>query len=401
MAGPSPSGQIAMKLSGIRDAIYEILERRLHAPIRFKLVIEGPNDRFGKGDVATIVKRLKKVARDRHLKVVRIEPGSVKLLIEGTSKGLGRVASLDKSGNLERELGVETAHLDAGLVTVGVVLHRAYQYLEARSKMLARDMLCEFRPSAKVCAVFARDAAQAVASIRELHVHVASIRHFWASENAPNALERSSQYLLRLLDAFEHEVVQVVAQKSGPVPRRALAKAAMAAERIAQECQIGLHEIAQFLKEATAVKRKERTKPLVFISSSAEGLPIAKELQKALETELHAAVWSDQGIFTPGRSILESLQDAARSCDFAVFVLSAGDKGRLGKSVHRVRDNVIFELGMFLGSLSSKRVFVVSDSRIVLPSDLAGIVFFQYDRKNRKSVDVIAARIKEALRNGV
>ena len=63
--------------------------------------------------------------------------------------------------------------------------------------------------------------------------------------------------------------------------------------------------------------------------------------------------------------------------DFAVFVCIPDDEttNRKGKRRATVRDNVIFELGLFIGKLGRERTFLIGprDTQIDLPSDLKGI----------------------------
>src|ERR1700752_1196730 len=117
-------------------------------------------------------------------------------------------------------------------------------------------------------------------------------------------------------------------------------------------------------------------KPRVFVGSSKEGLPIAYAIQEELEFDCEMTVWP-QDIFDPGRTTLEALQAALLRFDFAVFVLSPDDRLiSRGVSSHAPRDNVIFELGLFIGRLGRDRVFFVlpRDSPSVhIPTDLFGV----------------------------
>ena len=83
-----------------------------------------------------------------------------------------------------------------------------------------------------------------------------------------------------------------------------------------------------------------------------------------------------QGVFGLSQGTLESLVLAVERFDFATLVLTADDLTMSRGSERAVaRDNVIFELGLFMGSLGRDRTFVVHDrSRApALPTDLAGI----------------------------
>lgn len=73
---------------------------------------------------------------------------------------------------------------------------------------------------------------------------------------------------------------------------------------------------------------------------------------------------------------LESLTKALEAADFAVLVLTPDDfTESRGDSSPSPRDNVVFELGLFLGRLGRERTFFVYDNSkpLKLPSDLLGI----------------------------
>lgn len=67
--------------------------------------------------------------------------------------------------------------------------------------------------------------------------------------------------------------------------------------------------------------------------------------------------------------------------DFGIFVFTPSDELHTRGQVKRVaRDNVVFELGLFIGKLTRRRPFVVHPRDVLtLPSDLAGITTASYD----------------------
>jgi hypothetical protein len=74
--------------------------------------------------------------------------------------------------------------------------------------------------------------------------------------------------------------------------------------------------------------------------------------------------------------------------DFAVMVLSPDDLIETrGQSYASPRDNVLFELGLFMGKIGRSRVFIVheEDANVKLPSDLAGITLSPYRRRENLS----------------
>jgi len=118
-----------------------------------------------------------------------------------------------------------------------------------------------------------------------------------------------------------------------------------------------------------------RIRPTMFVGSSSEGLDIAKAIQVLLDHSCEVTIWS-QGIFGLSEGTLESLVSSLDEFDFAALVLTPDDlltsRDKLSSTP---RDNVIFELGLFMGALGRKRTFIVYDrsKELKLPSDLAGV----------------------------
>lgn len=116
-------------------------------------------------------------------------------------------------------------------------------------------------------------------------------------------------------------------------------------------------------------------KPKIFIGSSVEGLSVAYAIQQNLTHDAEPTVW-DQGIFDLSQTTMESLTKAVDESDFGVFVFSPDDVTKMRGSDHNtVRDNVIFEFGLFTGKLGRDRVFFVRPDGcdLHLPTDLLGI----------------------------
>lgn len=129
----------------------------------------------------------------------------------------------------------------------------------------------------------------------------------------------------------------------------------------------------------TEMKRK----PRVFIGSSAEGLPVAKALQVGLDHSAEVTIWS-QGVFGLSRGTLEDLVRASQTFDYAVLALTPDDLLHKRTTVgNSPRDNVIFELGLFMGALGRERTFIVysRDAKPELPSDLAGVTAATYGQR--------------------
>lgn len=133
-------------------------------------------------------------------------------------------------------------------------------------------------------------------------------------------------------------------------------------------------------------------KPRVFIGSSTEGLPIAYALQNNLESSAEITVW-EQNVFKPSEYTLESLLKQLESTDFGIFVFSRDDLVRIrGQKQAAVRDNVVFEFGLFVGHLGRKYsvMLLPKGERLRIPSDLWGVNVLTFD-SNRKDGNLQAA----------
>lgn len=117
------------------------------------------------------------------------------------------------------------------------------------------------------------------------------------------------------------------------------------------------------------------SRPALFIGSSSEGLRIAEAVQVVLDPVCEVELWT-QGSFGLMQGTLESLVMALPRFDFAMLVLTADDlTTSRGVEKAAARDNVLFELGLFIGALGRDRTCMLYDRTTPpsLPSDLAGI----------------------------
>lgn len=123
-------------------------------------------------------------------------------------------------------------------------------------------------------------------------------------------------------------------------------------------------------------------KPRVFIGSSTESSDIARALQLELDFWAETTLWS-QGVFTPSRTILDDLVKASGEYDFGIFIFSPEDILRIrDQEFSATRDNVVFELGIFIGKLGKERTFLVvprNQKEFHLPTDLLGLTYLTFD----------------------
>lgn len=115
--------------------------------------------------------------------------------------------------------------------------------------------------------------------------------------------------------------------------------------------------------------------------SSAESLEIARAVQSGLQFDnVLTVVWTD-GVFKSSAYPLDSLEAEVDSSDFAIAIAHADDQATTrGQTWPVPRDNVIFELGFFMGRIGRKRSILVESrvDQVKLPSDLAGLTTLSY-----------------------
>lgn len=152
--------------------------------------------------------------------------------------------------------------------------------------------------------------------------------------------------------------------------------------RIAIELSSRLHERNKFIKAP-------RNQPVLFIGSSSEHLEIANQIKLTLAQDpIVVKIWTE-GIFKPSKTYIEDLLTAVSDSDYAILVISQDDivKSR-GIKHHGPRDNVLFELGLFLGGLGRERTFFVKPRHkdIKIPTDLLGVNPLEYEDGPQKTI---------------
>ena len=127
-------------------------------------------------------------------------------------------------------------------------------------------------------------------------------------------------------------------------------------------------------------------KPRIFIGSSTENLDIAYAVQENLDHDADCTVWT-QDVFQLSKSAMESLVVALDDFEAGIFVFTPSDVTTLrGADFQTVRDNVILELGMFIGRRGRERTFIIVPRGVAdlhLPTDLLGVTAATYEGARR------------------
>jgi hypothetical protein len=144
----------------------------------------------------------------------------------------------------------------------------------------------------------------------------------------------------------------------------------------------------------------------VFVASSSEQIETARVVADAMAgPSLDVHLW-DKGIFEFSSTYIESLERELDRADFAIVIMTGHDVARVrGRRANLPRDNVIFELGLFVGRLGRNRSFFFVDhhSKTRIASDLSGVQAVTYStgtrgkRGSRQSLRTRAAQVRRQM----
>jgi predicted nucleotide-binding protein len=146
-------------------------------------------------------------------------------------------------------------------------------------------------------------------------------------------------------------------------------------------------------------------RPALFIGSSEEGLPFARAARFLLNDDADITIWNE-GFFQLGGTFIETLVNELERFDFALLVITPDDFVR-ARDVEGFgpRDNVLFELGLFMGRLGRARTFLLhQSSSIKIPTDLSGMKAAKYnwptdDDNRRKAIAAACDMIRDVMRD--
>ncbi|RTM14414.1 MAG: cyclic nucleotide-binding domain-containing protein [Nevskiaceae bacterium] len=144
--------------------------------------------------------------------------------------------------------------------------------------------------------------------------------------------------------------------------------------------------------------------PRLFVISSSEAKATAHAIRDGLERDVFSKVWDD-GVFFAGGYVLEALDREVSQADFAVAIAEADDIIETrGIKAPTLRDNVLFELGLFMGKLTRHRSILVHPRMkdLKLPSDLQGLTLIPYEKGDdstlKERLEPVCAQIRELVR---
>ncbi|HEX7115627.1 MAG TPA: TIR domain-containing protein [Steroidobacter sp.] len=162
--------------------------------------------------------------------------------------------------------------------------------------------------------------------------------------------------------------------------------------------------LARRLAERNALIARPHEKVRLFVISSTESLDVAREIENAFAHDSFLTVLWTHGVFRVTNYTLQDLEDQVDQSDFAVAIAHSDDLAHIrDKTWPTPRDNVIFELGLFMGRLGRNRAILMEprEEKVKLPSDLAGVHTIAYRYERGKNGAALMAPACNALREHI
>ena len=163
-------------------------------------------------------------------------------------------------------------------------------------------------------------------------------------------------------------------------------------------------ELAHRLLQRNRLVKPTHERIRIFIICSAEALPVARLIHNGLQHDpLDVIIWSE-GVFKVTNYTLETLESEVDQADFAIAIAHGDDIAEIRETEWPVpRDNVIFELGLFMGRLGRSRAILMEprEEKVKLPSDVAGVTTIGYRYSPGKDEASHIAPAVNALRSHI
>jgi len=157
-------------------------------------------------------------------------------------------------------------------------------------------------------------------------------------------------------------------------------------------------------RDVGAAKVAKRSKQLpsknIFIVHGQDEKPKLELARMLAKLGLNPIILSEQA--DKGKTIIEKLEQNSLDIGYAFVLLTPDDMAvpsseNLG-NVHspRARQNVILELGYFIGKLGRDRICCLYNDNVELPSDIHGVVYKRFNKSIEECFKSIAEELKAA-----
>ena len=166
----------------------------------------------------------------------------------------------------------------------------------------------------------------------------------------------------------QRRAASVVAQEDSVVVRISNSQVAELGEKYPQIWRSFARELAHRVEQRNTVAGATSEKIRLFVMTSKAASEAAAALEKACAGQFSIVTWKDGGLRGANYPIA-SLEHALDQSDVAIAIAEPSVDGQHG------RDNIIFELGFFMGRLGRHRTFLLEPraEKMELPPELAGV----------------------------
>lgn len=160
-------------------------------------------------------------------------------------------------------------------------------------------------------------------------------------------------------------------------------------ERVLGNLKAGVGIARQANLKDFAVTQKEATNNVFIIHGHDEGAKeeVARFIEKI---GLKPIILHERP--NKGRTLIEKILVHSETVGFAIALLTPDDIGYSEKAPkikeHRARQNVIFELGLFIGILGRSKVAVLYKEGVEKPSDYDGVGYILFDSRGGWRIDL-------------
>lgn len=144
----------------------------------------------------------------------------------------------------------------------------------------------------------------------------------------------------------------------------------------------------------------------IFIGSSSEELGLADVAKSILEKDFEVVIWNDNvwdtSVFKINQNFLNDLLKASLQFDFGLLLGTTDDKvSYRGNEVLIPRDNVLFELGLFMGRLGLNKCAFVIDKELKVLSDITGISLARFSKGDMGSFNAAIKQVGDFFRHQI
>ena len=140
--------------------------------------------------------------------------------------------------------------------------------------------------------------------------------------------------------------------------------------------KINLNVLEPNIAMKTTSKEENKKVFIVHGHNDTLKLDVARTIEKL---KLQPVILHEQS--NNGKTIIEKFEKFS-DVAFAIILLTADDLGNSKNTQNlnkRARQNVIFELGYFIGKLGRENVMTLKEEGVEVPNDISGVVYTPYD----------------------